>query len=160
VSDLFAYWTINEWREAVLNKIWKGYEHIQFQLLTKEPQNIISYRGVRKPIFDYDYPKNFWIGCTVTDNSQIWKIEEIKKIKCGVRFVSFEPLLEDLPVLDLSGIDWVIIGALTGSEKFPIKQEWVDNIYQRASRYGIPVFIKDNVKKSLGCDGVLKQFPK
>ena len=65
--------------------------------------------------------------------------------KAPVRFISFEPLLNDMSGADLTGIDWLIIGAQTGPR--PIKPEptWVQRLIDKAQRGGVPVFVKDNV---------------
>jgi len=112
-----------------------------FQLLTKNPELIPP----------KTYPENVWIGTTVTCENGDWRnIEEIKKVKAGVRFASFEPLLGMLPwEVDLKGLDWIIIGKLTGSRKVPLDPEWVRRILKEAVQLEIPVFIKNNLLKDL-----------
>lgn len=101
IADLFAPWTKEKWRDAVLNSIEKCPVDHTFQLLTKNPERIPANK----------FPENFWIGTTVTNEAGDWRnIEQIKKVHCGVRFVSFEPLLGALPEhVDLQGVDWIII---------------------------------------------------
>lgn len=137
VSDLFANWTKQEWREAILNEIYKEkYSHLTFQLLTKQPQNIDK---------EKTYPKNLWIGATVTKQDEENNIKQIRRVNCGIRFISFEPLLENINC-DLNGINWVIIGKLTGSRKIELQNEWVENLIKQATEKDIPIFIKNNVK--------------
>lgn len=130
-----------------------------FQLLTKNPERI--------PL-DYEFPKNFWIGTTVTcanrwDGDSVQKdwinLEHIKKVKCGVRFASFEPLLGMLPKeISLDGLDWIIIGKLTGSRKVKLDHRWVSRISVEAGDLGIPIFLKNNLLKDHPFPRI-QQFP-
>jgi len=137
VSDLFADWTEEGWRNSVLEAINKYPQHT-FQLLTKQPQNINK---------NYNFSPNVWIGATVTTQSEVKNIDIMKKVRCGIRFISFEPLLEKI-TCNLDGIDWIIIGKLTGSKKVPLQKEWVEELIENARAKKIPIFIKDNVKWS------------
>jgi len=137
VSDLFAPWTPAEWRDQVLT-VGEDPElsHIIFQLLTKQPHLI--------PL-DHVFPENVWVGATVTHVDEIHKIDEIKRIEAGVRFVSFEPLLSNFPGVRLTGLDWIIIGKLTGSRRVKLDPAWVETLLECAIIDGIPVFVKNNV---------------
>ena len=120
VSDLFASWTPRPWMWQVLYAIWSCDIPHTFQLLTKNPELI-----PKRPY----YQDNVWVGTTVTCQGDLKNIEEIKQIKARVRFVSFEPLLGALPEdCSLKGIDWVIVGKLTGSKKVKLKFEWLASI--------------------------------
>lgn len=137
-ADLFGDWTKPEWRAAVINEMLKFPQHT-YLLLTKQPQNI---KGV--------FSNNVWIGATVTCAEEKSKIEEIKKVVCGKRFVSFEPLLGDIGSVnfkgDIKGVDWIIIGKLTGSKRIPLQNEWVTNLIKQALEQRVRIFIKNNVK--------------
>lgn len=144
-ADLFASWTKSEWRNAVLEKVYQYPQHT-YQLLTKQPQNILP---------NYHFGSNVWVGCTVTGVGDIHLIKYIKRLRrCGVRFVSFEPLLVPVDV-DLSGIDWIIIGKLTGSKKVPLNKKAVSDLILQAREKGIPVFVKNNV----GWRKKIQEFP-
>jgi protein gp37 len=143
VSDLFAPWTLPEWRDQVLLSIYGCPVKHTFQLLTRHPERIPS----------HTYPFNLWIGTTVTcehpDFPDWINLESIKKIQCGARFASFEPLLGMLPEdVSLKGLDWIIIGKLTGSRRIDLKPEWVWRIYNEARWLGIPVFLKNNLRRT------------
>lgn len=144
VSDLFASWTKITWRHNVLGEIKKCPQHI-FQLLTKQPHLIYN---------DYVFPENVWLGATVTNQDDVSKIEEIKKKQARIKFVSFEPLLGEVSA-DLTGLDWIIIGKLTGSKKMELKEEWVNKLVNQAQSKGIPIFLKDN----LNWKSKLQEFP-
>lgn len=97
-----------EWRKQCLKVMAENDQHI-FITLTKQYRNLwkIAYDSPEGVI-----PDNVWVGITVTKRSQVWGIEELKKLKVPVHLVSFEPLKEDLAnIVDLYGIEWIIIGA-------------------------------------------------
>ncbi len=102
------------WRKQCLQVMADNPRHT-FITLTKQYKNLwkIQYDSPNGVI-----PPNVWVGITVTDRSQVWAINELRSAHVfahqavSVRFVSFEPLKEDIAnIVDLSGIDWIIIGA-------------------------------------------------
>lgn len=141
-ADLFAKETKDEWREAILCEMEKYPQHT-YQLLTKRPQ-----------LIDHIFADNVWVGATITDASELWKAKEIKKVKCGVRFLSFEPLLGSIHP-NLENIEWIIIGKLTGSKKIPLNNDWVEELLKDAIYYKVPVFVKNNV----GWSEKIQNFP-
>ena len=150
ISDLFASWTPESWRDEVLVSIYNCPIKHTFQLLTKNPERIEKH---------VQFPDNVWVGTTVTNTDGDWRnIEEIKKVKAGVRFVSFEPILGELPAdACLDGINWVIIGKLTGSQKIKLDSWWVASVYNEARRHNIRVFMKNNLKPTF--DAKFQEFP-
>jgi len=154
ISDLFAPWTPGEWCNAVLKKIVECPVKHTFQLLTKNPELIPG---------DFHFPDNVWVGTTVTNENDDWiNIGFIKKVRAKVRFISFEPLLGSLPTYAytcLDGIQWIIIGKLTGSRKVKLNLEWVGRILDEAEAHHTPVFLKNNLKPILG-DSLRQEFPK
>lgn len=154
VSDLFAPWTPVEWRDAVLQSIFDCPIKHTFQLLTKNPERIPNIA----------FPDNVWVGTTVTCDWQNSDYRNINKIvygvNCKVRFVSFEPLLGSLPRgISLRGIDWVIIGKLTGSQKVELKTAWVEDIIAECDCEGIPVFMKNNLVPYFSREELRQEFP-
>lgn len=139
VSDLFAPWTKQEWRDAVIQKITDpDYSHLTFQLLTKNPENVTRCNN------GTEYPDNVWIGATITNRNDQHLDTYVRYFNCGVRFLSFEPLLGEVNCT-LENVDWIIIGKLTGSRRIPLQKEWVQSLLDRARTRQIPVFIKNNV---------------
>lgn len=158
ISDLFALWTLQEWRDAVLKSI-EGcpVDHI-FQLLTKNPERILL-----NDIGELFLEKKVWVGCTVTQVSELPLIESIKKVEATVRFASFEPLLGliDMRHLDyLNGLDWAIIGKLTGSRRVQLQPEWVYNLVDALAVAGVPVFMKNNLFPVIPKEHITQEFPK
>ena len=91
-------------------------------------------------------------------------LDYIRHLKAPIRFISCEPLLEDLGELDLKGINWVIAGGESGVQARPMKEEWVLNIKRQAETNHIPFFFKqwgtwsaDGVKSNKKVNGKLLQ---
>jgi protein gp37 len=152
VADLFAPWTPREWWGEVFDSIlWCPIKHT-FQMLTKNPE-LINPKGMSPK-----YPENWWFGTTVTtENGDVRNIEAIKKVD-GNRFVSFEPLLGLIDFhrdICLEGIQWVIIGKLTGSKRVTLIWDWVWKIIEECLRHDIPIFMKNN----LGYPEPIQEFP-
>ncbi len=103
-----------------------------FQILTK--------RAYRLP--DFKYPGNVWLGATVENEKHKNRIDYLKKTNAKIKFLSCEPLLSDLGNLDLSGINWVIIGGETGPKARAMHPEWVRNIIRQCKKQDVPVFFK------------------
>ena len=146
MGDMFGDWMIDRrnWIRDIIGVVYDNPQHT-FQFLTKYPQNLNHLIG--DDIFTLIRP-NMWIGTSVTCTDDLWRIDHIRKVTGGVRFVSFEPLLEDIYKPDLTGIDWVIIGAETGGRKDRVRptEAWLGNLTAWAQCKGIPVFQKDNLK--------------
>jgi len=152
ISDPFAPWIPRAWMKEIITYTWIcPVEHI-FQFLTKHPEGIPQ----------IPYPKNFWMGTTVTMEHQDWiNIRLITRIQAGVKFVSFEPLLGRLPShVSLKGIDWIIIGKLTGSKKVKLNPDWVWEILEAAKKLKIPVFMKNNLSPEFPPLFRIQRFPK
>jgi len=116
-----------------------------FMFLTKRIHRAEKYlNSIIKTIPIIPLP-NLWIGVSVCVKAELPKIDVLKKINLPVRFVSFEPLLEDMgPDLDLTGIQWVIVGGETGQHARPMHPDWVQNIWGTCKTYkpNIPFFFK------------------
>ena len=93
------YELIDSWFDVM-----KKYPQHQWIILTKRINKAYNYFKTR------ECPDQCWIGTSVEDANQMHRIEKLKKIKTKIRFVSFEPLLADIPKPDLSGLQWVIVG--------------------------------------------------
>ena len=147
ISDLFAPWTLPEWRGAVINSIENCPIKHTFQTLTKNPELIPHH---------HHFPDNVWVGTTVTgENGDTRNISAIRWADAKIRFVSFEPLLGEIWA-DLSDIQWVIIGKLTGSRRVKLDYGEVTKLTEQARTLGIPVFQKNN----LGLPNPIQEFPR
>ena len=102
------------------------------------------------------------MGVTITSKSDLWRLEALKEnIKCKNYHVTFEPLFEDLGDIDLSGIQWVVIGTETGKCKGKIdaKMEWVDHLVAIARKCGCRIFFKEElVYKIMGEENAIQEL--
>lgn len=150
MSDL-AGWK-KEWIDKVFEKIKQNPQH-QFIFLTKRP-DLINIEC------DLD---NAWFGVTITSKSDLWRIKALKEnIKAKHYHVTFEPLFDNPGVVDLDGIEWIVIGTMTGamSKKIKTEIEWVEQLTNRAKKQDIPVFWKEDLKPIMGEEIVIQEFPK
>lgn len=159
MSDLFHPDIPYEFIERVINKA-KFYTEHRFQILTKRPTLMVDFfeRYHRTNV----WPRNVWMGVTVENKNVSFRIDHLKSLPAGViKFISFEPLLEDIGIIDLSGIHWVIIGAETGPGARFMNLEWVISLMMMARTNKIPIFVKKLSKGDwLPEDLKPKDFPK
>ena len=136
MSDLFHEQMPNDFLDKIFKIIEQTPQHI-YQILTKREKRMAEYFADKVP------PKNVWLGVTVEDKkSGLPRIEKLRAIPATIKFLSMEPLLEDLGEVDLSGIDWVIVGGESGPKARPMKEEWVNNIKKQCEKYDVPFFFK------------------
>lgn len=118
MADLFHEDVPDTFIDRVLATIHRTPWHT-YQLLTKRAERLPDFFANR-PV-----PPNVWLGVTVEDRRYgLPRIDLLRQIPARVRFLSVEPLLEDLGPLDLDGIDWVIVGGESGPEARPMRPEW------------------------------------
>ena len=136
MSDLFHEQMPDNFLDKIFNVIEKTPQHI-YQILTKRENRMFEYFSYRTP------PNNVWLGVTVEDKkSGLPRIDKLRFIPAAIKFLSMEPLLEDLGKIDLSGIDWVIVGGESGPRARPMKEQWVLNIKNQCHQLGVPFFFK------------------
>ena len=110
---------------------------------------------------------------TVEVQRTLSRIDNLRHLPASVRFLSCEPLLEDLGHMDLEGVDWIIVGGESGTQARPMKEEWVLNIKRQAEEQDIAFFFKqwgtwsrDGVKRNKHVNGkllegkIIQQMPK
>jgi protein gp37 len=87
--------------------------------------------------------RHVWFGVSVEDREYgLPRIERLRATPAQVRFLSIEPLLENLGKLDLSGIHWVIVGGESGPGARPMKEGWVASILKQCEQQQVPFFFK------------------
>ena len=104
-------------------------------------------QSVDDPVIQYTRANlslpNVWLGATVEDRKHgVPRIAKLRSIPAAIRFLSIEPLLEDLGTLDLRGIDWVIVGGESGHGARPMRQDWARSIRDQCARAGVRFFFK------------------
>jgi len=146
MSDLFHKNVPFSFIDKVFDVIKQTPQH-RYQILTKRENQLLSYFTNR------DVPDNVWLGVSVENIKEgLPRIEVLRKIPAKIRFLSIEPLLEDLGKLDLSGIHWVIVGGESGNKARPMKESWVLNIQKQCAMKNIAFFFKQ--WGTWGADGV------
>ena len=125
MSDLFHEDVPDRYINDVLSIISKANCHT-FQILTKRVKRMAQY------FKNKSLPKNLWVGVTVENKKHgLPRIDHLRQIRVLTRFISMEPLLEDLGPIDLSGINWAIVGGESGAKARPMKPTWVINIKEQ-----------------------------
>jgi len=139
---------VNSMSDMFHEEIPDNYIRDVFDIIKKAPQHtfqVLTKRADRMMIFfkTYQISRNAWIGVTVEDKKNgVPRIEKLRNVKAHIRFLSIEPLLEDLGELDLTGIHWVIVGGESGPNARPMKQEWVLKIKQQCEMQNVEFFFK------------------
>ena len=135
MSDLFHEDVPLEIIQRAFSVMKKAYWH-QFQILTKRSERLLSLSS------ELDWAENIWMGVSVEDSEHRFRIEHLAQTDAAIKFLSLEPLLGGMPHLELTGIDWVIVGGESGANSRPIKKEWVIDIQRQCYNAEIPFFFK------------------
>ena len=140
MSDLFQDGISDDYIEAVTNVMVKADWHT-YQVLTKRAQRMVKLLSTKLRIAAAS--KHIWWGVSVEDKKYgVPRISELQTAPATVRFLSVEPLLEDLGLLNLDGVHWVIVGGESGFGARPMKHEWVVSIREQCAKGGVPFFFK------------------
>lgn len=145
MSDLFH----KDVPDDYIAKVWRVMglaDWHTYQVLTKRADRM------REALAGGSVLGNVWLGVSVEDRRYgVPRIEHLRNTPAAVRFLSVEPLLEDLGVLDLRGIDWVIVGGESGPGARPMEESWVRNVLDQCRRQGVRFFFKQwgGVRKKL-----------
>lgn len=135
MSDIFNKDIPFEYVRAVFDVMGLASNHI-FQLLTKRSGRMVELAS-RLP-----WPGNVWMGVTVESDKYYPRIDHLRGTPAATRFLSLEPLLGPLPKLDLTGIDWVIVGGESGPGARPMDEAWVLDVLQQCRAQNVPFFFK------------------
>lgn len=157
MGDLFHKDVPFEFIDKVMQTIRETPRH-RYQILTKRAERMQEYFSTR-PV-----PQNAWLGVSVEVQSSRFRINCLRNLPAPVRFLSCEPLLEDLGQMDLSGINWIIVGGESGMQARPMQESWVLNIKKQAEKIGAAFFFKqwgtwgqDGIKRNKRANGKLLQ---
>ena len=135
MSDLFHHDVPEEYIQKVFATMGKAHWH-QFQVLTKRSGRLLA-MSERLP-----WPSNVWMGVSVESALYKTRIDHLRRTGATIKFLSLEPLIEDLGEICLNGIDWVIVGGESGPGARPMQREWVDDIRGQCQRSRVPFFFK------------------
>ena len=166
MSDLFHDDMPDEYLNQIFDVINQTPQHT-YQILTKRVENMYIYCQ------NHNVPQNVWLGVTVENSKYSYRIDFLKKINATIKFISFEPLIDSAGKIDLTDIDWVIVGGESGYNGRPMKPEWVNEIYLQCQEKNIPFFFKqwgtwgsDGIKRNKKANGklfqdkIIQEYPK
>lgn len=149
MSDLFHTGVPDDYIEAVARVMVAANWHT-FQVLTKRAERMTAL--LQTQLRFAAEQRHIWWGVSVENREHGFpRIESLRAAPVKVRFLSIEPLLEDIGVVDLRGIHWEIVGGESGPGARPMKKEWVIALRDQCQRAGVPFFFKQwgGVRKSV-----------
>jgi protein gp37 len=140
MSDLFHERVPGDYRRDVWSVMDRGRRHT-FQVLTKRPELmrdwVLANTHITVPVLP-----NVWLGTSIENNRWIHRADDLRDTPAAIRFISAEPLLGPLDKLDLTGIDWLIVGGESGWKHRPNDAAWVRDLRDRAIDEGVAFFFK------------------
>ena len=139
MSDLFHKGVPTAFVDRVFDTIERADWHT-FQLLTKRSSRLRDYMNTRYA--KKAAPRNLWVGASVEDSGRVSRIRHMRDAKAAIRFLSIEPLIGPMGRIDLTNIDWVIVGGESGPSARPIQADWVRSIRDQCIAAKVPFFFK------------------
>ncbi|MBI5909002.1 MAG: phage Gp37/Gp68 family protein [Betaproteobacteria bacterium] len=136
MSDLFHEKVPFDYIRRIFDVMAHAQQHT-FQILTKRAERMAKF------CCGIDVPANAWLGVSVENRKHgVPRIDVLRTIDAKVRFLSVEPLLEDLGAIDLAGIHWVIVGGESGPKARPMRKEWVGGVKRQCDQAEVAFFFK------------------
>lgn len=155
MSDLFH----PDVSDSFIQDVWtamKNTPHHHYQILTKRPERMGELLRTK---IDGVLP-NVWLGTSIENAEVGYRAEALRAVPAAIRFISFEPLIGPVGPINLRGIHWAIVGGESGRGARPIREEWIDEIYERCSTFDTAFFFKqwgawgkDNKRRSKKANG-------
>lgn len=145
-TDLFHEDVSDEFIIKVFARMTTLYQHT-FQVLTKRAERMCDF--VNNYVPDIENFDNVWLGVTVESGKHVGRIDYLRQTPAAVRYVSFEPLLNDVWAAFKPRhcqIDWLIVGGESGPHARPMHPDWARELRDQASSAGIPFFFKQHGK--------------
>lgn len=139
MSDLFHKNVPAEYIHRVLDTMEKADWHV-FQVLTKRSslmKKIINARYKAKAA-----PEHIWFGTSIEDETKRSRIKHLQDTNCSVRFLSIEPLIGPPGILELTNIQWVIVGGESGPRARPMQLAWARSVRDQCVKQNVPFFFK------------------
>lgn len=113
-----------------------------YQVLTKRPSKMAEFSDMFYKFYNKEIPNHIWMGTSIEDADNLWRADELRKVKCEMRFISFEPLLGHIRDVNLKGIDWAIIGGESGFHYRPVEKLWIVDLIKQCKNQNVKVFFK------------------
>jgi protein gp37 len=135
MSDLFHEDVPAKFIQKVFHIMERAHWH-RFQILTKRSERLLELN------LKLSWNFNIWMGVSVENQEYTSRIDDLRKVGARIKFISFEPLLGPIQDLNLTGIDWVIVGGESGYQARPMDASWVADIRNQCQRTKVPFFFK------------------
>ena len=136
MSDLFHEKVPESYIQQVFDVIAATPQH-SYQILTKRAARLARY------FRDRVVPPNVWLGVSVENRKHgVPRIDYLRTVPARIRFLSVEPLLDDVGELDLRDIHWVIVGGESGPKARPMKPEWAEAVRRQCAEQEVAFFFK------------------
>lgn len=135
MGDLFHEDVPKTFIQSVFKVMEKAHWHT-YQVLTKRAERLFDMA------LELPWPNNLWMGVTVEDREHLYRIDSLRTTKAKVKFISFEPLLGKIGKVNLTDIDWAIVGGESGPGARPMKPEWARDLRDQCIRAKVPFFFK------------------
>jgi protein gp37 len=137
MSDLFHERVPDEYISQVLDVVTRTPQHT-YQILTKRAERMAHYFAQGHAV-----PPNAWMGVSVENRKHgVPRIDHLRKVPARIRFLSVEPLLQDVGELHLTDIHWVIVGGESGAKARPMDPAWVENVRRQCEAQRVAFFFK------------------
>ncbi len=139
MSDLFHKEIPRAFVDRIFDTMEQASWHV-FQVLTKRSslmRRYINERYTARPA-----PAHIWLGVSIENRQALVRLKHLRQANATIRFLSLEPLLEDLGVLDLAGINWAIAGGESGPQARPMNRDWVRRIRDQCRAADVAFFFK------------------
>jgi len=139
MSDLFHKEIPTQFIDAIFETMEKANWHT-YQVLTKRSSLMMKYlRGRYKERLA---PPHIWLGVSIEDQKNAVRLSHLKSAPASTKFVSFEPLIASVGKIDLSGINWAIVGGESGPKARPMAEKWAIEIRDQCRRDKVAFFFK------------------
>ena len=139
MSDLFHKDVPRTFIDSVFDTMEAADWH-EFQVLTKRSSLMVRY--LRHRYGTGSAPPHIWLGVSVEDADSAVRLRHLRTARASIKFVSFEPLLGPVGDIDLTGIDWAIVGGESGPRARPMAEEWALDVQDRCRAAGVAFFFK------------------
>lgn len=141
MSDLFHEKSTFEFTGQCFSTMIQADQH-DYQILTKRPRRMAEFSELFFKYFGHKIPNFMWMGVSIENKNYVSRINDLRKVKCHTRFISFEPLLDSVGKVNLRGIDWAIIGGESGHNYRPVEKKWIEEIIDQCEEQEVAVFFK------------------
>lgn len=135
MSDLFHPEIPVEFIKAVFSVMNNTPQHI-YQVLTKRADRLLELSD------QLNWTENIWMGVSVENEKYTNRITELSKTGAKTKFLSIEPLIGPVKTLNLTNINWVIVGGESGHKARPVKKAWIDFVKDECKKHKVPFFFK------------------